>query len=108
MALSIRILLFPGRPSVVANGRIYSSAGATVDVPVPDAVAVQEDQAQRLMIVGATTDRPNNAAGEVPGTASVRVLGAAGTMYDLTLGKPIFYTRGSNPPVYTDITGAVV
>jgi hypothetical protein len=107
MALSVRLLLFPGRPSVVANGRVYSGT-TTVDIPYADAVAVQEDQAQRLMVVGATADRPSTAAGEVPGTASVRVLGSGGAMYDLTLGKPIFYTRGSNPPVYTDITGAVV
>jgi hypothetical protein len=86
--------------ALVANGRSYPVAGATVDVPYADGAAIGPDQATFLMFVGATADRPVN----IPGVANWPPL----MMQDTTLGKPIFLVRGSNPASWTDITGAAV
>jgi hypothetical protein len=57
MALSIRY--WTTRPSLTANGRIYSASANIVDIPVNDAAAANHDQAAvKLMLVGATVDRP--------------------------------------------------
>jgi len=55
-----------------------------------------------LMVSGATTDRPSNAAPGLGGLPLPKV------MYDVTLAKPIFVVQGSNPTTWTDITGASV
>jgi hypothetical protein len=89
--------------TLYANGRSYSvSAGGIVDVPFPDALAIQSDQARYLMITGATADRPSNAA---PGLAGLPL---PVEMYDTTLGKPIFRVLNSNPTTWVDITGSAV
>jgi hypothetical protein len=99
MALAVRFVAL--RPALVANGRSYpATVGSTIDVPFPDADAVQGDQATKLMIVGATADRPGN----VPG----RLNWPPATMYDSTLGKPIFLVPGSNPASWIDIAGNAV
>jgi hypothetical protein len=70
-----------------------------IDIPYPDADAVQSDQATRLMIIGTTSDRPVNAG---------RVGWPPALMYDTTLSKPIFLVPGSNPASWIDITGSAV
>jgi hypothetical protein len=99
MTLAIRFYSAVAK-TLSANGRTYSvTAGGTVDVPYSDGLAIQSDQATRLMITGATSDRPGNT-------------GAIGwpptSMYDSSLGKPIFLVPGSNPASWVDISGASV
>jgi hypothetical protein len=97
-ALAVRFVAL--RSNITANGRAYpATVGAMVEIPFPDAEAVQSDQATRLMIVGATADRPVNAG---------RVGWPPAEMYDTTLGKPIFLVPGSNPASWVDITGSAV
>jgi hypothetical protein len=98
MSLSIRFVAL--RSNITANGRSYpATVGNTVDIPFPDADAVQSDQATRLMIVGATADRPVNAG---------RIGWPPAEMYDTSLGKPIFLVPRSNPASWIDITGSAV
>ena len=81
MTLAIRFLPNPGRKVIYgAGGRAYPSTGATVDIPFPDAETIQSDQATRLMIIGATADRPV----DVPR----RINWPPREMYDTTLGAP--------------------
>ena len=102
MSLAIRFYS-PTSKTLYANGRSYSvSAGATIDVPFPDALAIQSDQATYLMTTGATADRPSNAA---PGLAGLPL---PREMYDTTLGKPIFRVPNSNPTSWVDISGSSV
>jgi hypothetical protein len=62
MTLAIRFIPNAGRKVIyAASGRSYSSSGATVDIPFPDADTIQPDQATRLIIVGTTADRPRKA-----------------------------------------------
>jgi hypothetical protein len=90
MTLAIRFVPGSGRSVLTANGRSYPVGGAaTVDIPFPDADAVGPDQATRLMIVGATADRPTNTPGRLDWPPR--------EIYDTTLGKPIFLVPGSNP-----------
>ena len=99
MTLAIRFYS-PVSKALYANGRTYPiTGGSYLDVPYSDAVAMQSDQAHRLMITGATSDRPGN-TGAVSWPPAV--------MYDTTLGKPIFLVPGSNPASWIDITGASV
>ena len=77
------------------------TSGATVDVPAGDAAAIHSDQAVRVMIVGATADRPTYNPGMING-------GVPPSMYDTTLGKPIFSVPNTSPVRWVDITGAVV
>ena len=101
MTLAIRFIPNTGRTVLqAASGRAYPITGATVDVPFPDADMIQSDQATRLMIVGATADRPVN----IPG----RINWPPREMYDTTLGRPIFLISGSNPARWVDITGTAV
>jgi hypothetical protein len=101
MTLAIRFLPNPGRKVIYgAGGRAYPSTGATVDIPFPDAEAIQSDQATRLMIIGTTADRPGN----VPG----RINWPPRQMFDTTLGAPIFLVPGSNPVRWVNIAGTVV
>jgi hypothetical protein len=101
MTLAIRFLPNPGRKVIYgASGRAYPSIGATVDIPFPDAETIQSDQATRLMIIGATADRPV----DVPG----RINWPPREMYDTTLGAPIFLVPGSNPVRWINITGTAV
>jgi hypothetical protein len=59
MALAIRFIPNPGRTVIYTpSGRTYNVTGPTVDIPFPDADAVATDHATRLMVVGATADRP--------------------------------------------------
>jgi hypothetical protein len=100
MTLAIRFIPNAGRSIIYANGRACQSTGATVDIPFPDADAIHPDQATRLMIVGATADRPVNILG--------RINWPPREMYDITLGRPIFLVPGSNPARWVDITGTAV
>ena len=101
MTLAIRFLPNPGRKVIYgASGRAYPSAGATVDIPFPNAEIIQSDQATRLMIVGTTADRPVN----VPG----RINWPPREMFDTTLGAPIFLVPGSNPVRWVNIAGTAV
>jgi hypothetical protein len=101
MTLAIRFIPNAGRAIIyAASGRTYQSTGATVDVPFPDADTIHPDQATRLMVVGATADRPVN----IPG----RINWPPREMYDITLGRPIFLVPGSNPARWVDITGTAV
>jgi hypothetical protein len=85
---------------IYANGRSYpATVGSMIEIAYPDADAVQADQATRLMIVGATSDRPVNAG---------RVGWPPPEMYDTTLSKVIFLVPGSNPASWVDISGSAV
>ncbi|HEY3909260.1 MAG TPA: hypothetical protein VGM07_05155 [Stellaceae bacterium] len=87
-----------GRSALYANGRSYAVAGAaTVDVPYPDALAIGRDQATRMTIIGATADRPVNIDNVLNWPPP--------TMYDTTLGAPIFLVPGSNPAAWVGVTG---
>lgn len=101
MTLAIRFYPQPGRPALSVAGRHYPVTGTTVDVPYPDALHVADDQALRLMIVGSAADRPAYRHGIIGG-------GIPSMMYDTTLGAPIFYVPGSNPPRWIGITGEEV
>jgi hypothetical protein len=60
MALGVRFVAL--HSMIYANGKAFpATVGSTIDIAFPDADAVQSDQATRLMIVGATADRPVNA-----------------------------------------------
>jgi hypothetical protein len=97
--LAIRFVPKAGLAVLSANGRTYPVAGAaTLDIPFPDASAIQSDQATRLMVTGDTSDRPSNDPGRISWPPSA--------MYDLTLGKVIFLVPGSNPAAWVDIAGA--
>jgi hypothetical protein len=99
MALSIRFIAL--RSVLVANGRSYAATvGSTVDIPFPDADAIGPDQAAKLMITGATADRPVN----VPG----RLNWPPREMYDTTLAAVIFLVPGSNPASWVNISGSAV
>lgn len=85
---------------IYANGTSYpATVGSTIDIAFPDADAVGPDQATRLMIIGATSDRPVNAG---------RVGWPPAVMYDTTLSKVIFLVPGSNPASWVDISGSAV
>jgi hypothetical protein len=102
MTLSIRFVPGVGRLALTANGRSYSVNGAaTVDVPYGDALAIASDQARQLMVIGATADRPAYNPGAIGG-------GVPPMMYDTTVGGPIFYVFGTNPPQWINISGASV
>ncbi len=101
MALVHRFIPVNGRAEITANGRRFPVSGATVDVPAGDAAAIHSDQAVRVMIVGATADRPTYNPGMING-------GVPPSMYDTTLGKPIFSVPNTSPVRWVDITGAVV
>jgi hypothetical protein len=97
MTLSVRFLTTPNSVLQHFSGRSYTAnSSGIVDIPIADAEAVHVGT--RLMFIGATADRPTNAAG--------RVNWPPKTMYDTTLGKPIFLVAGSNPASWVDITGA--
>jgi hypothetical protein len=101
MALAIRFIPNPDRAVIYTpSGRTYNVIGPTVDIPFPDADAVATDQATRLMVVGATADRPVGG----PKRIGWPPLG----MYDTTLGEPIFLVPGSYPASWVDITGLPV
>jgi hypothetical protein len=101
MALAIRFVPNAGHPVIYTpSGRTYLATGLTVDIPFPDADAIQTDQATKLMVVGATTDRPVNAPG--------RINWPPRAMYDTALGRPIFLVPGSNPARWVDISGSAV
>ena len=101
MALSIRFVAL--HSMIYANGRSYAATvGSTIDIAFPDAAAVQSDQETKLMIVGATTDRPTNAAPGLAGYPLPR------EMYDTTLNAPIFLVPWSNPASWVDISGSSV
>jgi hypothetical protein len=98
MALGVRFVAL--HSMIYANGKAFpATVGSTIDIAFPDAYAVQSDQATRLMIVGATADRPVNAG---------RIGWPPAEMYDTTLSKMIFLVPGSNPASWIDITGAAV
>lgn len=102
MALSMRFVPAAGRLALTANGRSYPVNGAaTVDVPYSDALAIAGDQAMPLVTIGATADRPPYNPGAIGG-------GIPREMYDTTVGGPIFYVQGSNPPRWVNIAGAAV
>jgi hypothetical protein len=97
MALGIRFIAL--RSTLWANGRSYSATvGSVIDVPYADAVAIGPDQGTRLMVTGATVDRPGNVPGMLAWPPS--------TMYDTTLSAPIFLVPNSNPARWVDISGA--
>jgi hypothetical protein len=101
MALAIRFIPNAGRAVIYTpSGRTYNVTGPTVDIPFPDADAVATDQATRLMVVGATADRPAGGPDRI-GWPPPR-------MYDTTLGEPIFLVPGSYPASWVDITGSPV
>jgi hypothetical protein len=101
MALGIRFVPNAGRRVIYTpSGRTYPVTGTTVDIPFPDADAIQSDQATKLMVVGATTDRPVNNAS--------RINWPPREMYDTTLGGPIYLVPGSNPARWVNILGSVV
>jgi hypothetical protein len=100
MTLAVRLTSTVSR-TLYANGRTYSvTAGSYVDVPYNDGLVIDSGQAQRLMITGATSDRPINVAGQVNWPPAM--------LFDTTLNKPIFLVPGSNPASWVDITGASV
>jgi|SRR6516225_484264 len=100
MTLAIRFIPNAGRAVIYSvNRRAYRVTGTTVDIPFPDAISIH-DQATKLMVVGATADRPAN----VPG----RISWPPSEMYDTTLGAPIFLVPGSNPARWVNITGSPV
>jgi hypothetical protein len=98
MALAMRF--WTTRPSLSANGRVYSTSANIVDVPVNDAAAIHDQAAVKLTLIGATADRPVYIPAVMNG-------GLPREMYDTTLGKPIFLAA-SNPVAWVDITGAAV
>jgi hypothetical protein len=102
MALSIRFVPKTGRANLHTHGgHDYPTGGsATVDVPYDQALAIHDDQAIRLMVVGTTAERPGNDPARTNWPPRV--------MYDSTLGKPIFLVVGSNPAAWVDINGASV
>jgi hypothetical protein len=100
MALSIRFYTPAATGTLRANGRSYAISSATTDVAYNDGIAIQNDQAARLMVVGATSDRPVNVPGQINWPPR--------EMYDTSLGKPIFLVPGSSPASWVDITGAAV
>jgi hypothetical protein len=101
MTLAIRFIPNAGRTVIyAASGSTYRVTGTTVDIPFPDADTIHPDQATRLMVVGATADRPTN----VPS----RINWPLREMYDTTLGGPIFLVPGSNPARWVSITGSAV
>ena len=91
MSLAIRFIPNAGRTVIYSSsGRAYRSTGAAwIDVPFPDAETIQSDQAMKLMVIGATADRPVNEPGRINWPPTV--------MYDATRGNPIFLVPGSNP-----------
>jgi hypothetical protein len=96
MTLAIRFTSTVSK-TLYANGRTYSvTGGSFVDVPYNDALAIQ-DQATRLMVTGATADRPANDGSRAnwPPTA----------MFDTTLNAPIFLVPNSNPASWVKIDG---
>jgi hypothetical protein len=99
MTLAIRFVAL--RSTLTANGRSYgATVGSTIDVPYSDALAIGPDQGTKLMIVGATADRPVNVPGQINWPPAI--------MYDTILGKPIFLVPGSNPASWIDISGSAV
>ena len=101
MTLAIRFIPTAGRKVINASsGRTYVVTGATVDIPFPDADAIHLDQATKLMVIGATADRPANNPARINWPPPI--------MYDTTRGGPIFLVPGSNPARWVNITGAVV
>jgi hypothetical protein len=115
MTLSVRYLI--GANSVLAHpsGRTYTANSAgIVDVPIGDAEAMHTyiprgypdpdpsglHRAQRLTVIGATSDRPGNQDGRAAWPPAV--------MYDTSLAKVIFLVPGSNPASWVDISGASV
>jgi hypothetical protein len=99
MALAIRFVAL--RATLTANGRSYgATVGSTIDIAYSDALAIGPDQGTKLMVVGATADRPVNNPGQISWPPA--------TMYDLTLAKPIFLVPNSSPASWVDITGASV
>jgi hypothetical protein len=101
MTLAMRFLPNAGRTVIyAASGWTYRVTGTTVDIPFPDADTIHPDQATRLMVVGATADRPTN----VPS----RINWPLREMYDTTLGGPIFLVPGSSPARWVSITGSAV
>jgi len=101
MTLAIRFIPTAGRKVINASsGRTYVVTGATVDIPFPDADTIQPELATKVMVVGATADRPAN----VPG----RLNWPPREMYDTTLGAPIFLVPGSNPAKWVNISGSAV
>jgi hypothetical protein len=99
MALVMRFQTSLAR--VTANGRTYSASGGIVDVPLADSLAIHSDQAQRMILMGATTDRPTYQPGVMNG-------GLPREMYDTSLGKMVFLASSGNPAIWVDSTGAVV
>ena len=101
MALAMRFVPNPGRSIIrTPSGRAYPVTGATVDITFPDADAIHLDQATKLMVIGATADRPANNPARINWPPPI--------MYDTTRGGPIFLVPGSNPARWVNITGAVV
>jgi hypothetical protein len=103
MTLAIRFIPNAGRTVIyAASGRTYRRTGAAawIDVPIPDAETIDPDQAMRLMVIGATADRPVNVPGRINWPPAV--------MYDATLGNPIFLVPGSNPARWVSISGMPV
>jgi hypothetical protein len=101
LVVALAIRYWTTRPSLTANGRVYSASANIVDIPIADAAAANHDQgATRLAMVGATAERPTYVPAVLNG-------GLPREMFDLTLNKPIFLVS-SNPPTWTDITGAAV
>ena len=90
MALAVRFVPNHGRAIIrTPSGRAYPVTGTTVDVPFPDADTIQPDQATKLMVIGATADRPANDPN--------RINWPPPTMFDTTRGAPIFVVPGSIP-----------
>jgi hypothetical protein len=101
MTLAIRFIPNAGRKFIYASsGRAYPITGATVDIPFPDAETIQPDQAMKVMVIGATAERPVN--------DSRRINWPPREMYDTTRGGPIFLVPDSNPATWVNILGSVV
>jgi hypothetical protein len=114
MGLSVRFLVAASALVTHPSGHSYRADSAgIVDIPIqfaqqivnyqpgsPDADPSGQHLAKRLMVVGATADRPVNdpGRGDWPPAA----------MYDTTLASPIFLVPYSNPARGVDITGAPV
>jgi hypothetical protein len=99
MTLATRLIPNAGRKFIYgAGGRAYPVTGTTIDIPFTDAEAIHSDQAMRLMVIGATADRPSN----IPG----RVNWPPSQMYDTTLAAPIFLVPGSSPAKWVNINGS--
>jgi hypothetical protein len=101
--MGLAICFHPNAASSVVNtpsGGAYPITGPTVDIPVPDADTIQPDQATKLMVVDATTDRLVNDPG--------RMNWPPREMFDTTLDEPIFLVPGSNPASWVNIWGWAV